>query len=83
MNRNLWVWLGLVLCTLLSFYLADASGQLWAVALILGVAVAKGQLVVSEFMELRGVAHPLRLGMALYCPLLGGLILLVLRVAAP
>jgi len=82
-SRNLRVWLGLLLFTLLSFYLADASAEAGIVLLILAAAVVKGQLVVGEFMQLRGVAHPLRWGMLLYCPVLGGLIFLVLRLAAP
>ncbi|GLQ31084.1 cytochrome C oxidase subunit IV family protein [Litoribrevibacter albus] len=72
-----WVWFFLVLATLLAAVIGSAghAGMLGAVV-TLGLLIAKSQLVVDHFMELRHVDWHWRLLLSAYSVVIGGLVLL-------
>lgn len=76
-KRVTWIWLFLVIATLFAAAIGSAghTGMLGAVVTI-GILIAKGQLIVDYFMELRHVAWRWRLLMSAYCVVIGGLVLL-------
>lgn len=66
--RPAWIWLVLVLATILSFESSLSSwiGERVATTIILLVAVAKVRLVAMEFMELRHAPILFRLGLEIW-----------------
>lgn len=78
MTKNSFIWLLLTALTVLSFFLTESSSLSWVVAVILAVTAIKGWFIVDSFMELNGVNHVLRVGMLLYCPVVGSIIYFIL-----
>lgn len=70
----------LTVLTLLSFFLTESSTLAWVAAAILIMTAVKSVLIVDGFMELKGASHVVRTAMLLYCPVVGGIIFVVLTV---
>ncbi|MCB1661524.1 MAG: cytochrome C oxidase subunit IV family protein [Pseudomonadales bacterium] len=78
-NRVPLIWLVLILLTIGSYTLADASTLPWIAAIILGLAAIKGYLIIDGFMELYGYKGYMRYAMNLYCPILSLFIWLLVK----
>ena len=71
------LWFILIVVTVASYVLAGQSTSPIIVGLIMGLAAAKGYLIVDGFMELNGLKHFIRYAMILYCPVMGLLVWLL------
>ena len=78
-SRILFIWLFLVVLTVVSYALTDNSTLPWISGVILLLTAVKGWMIVDGFMELRGHQHLVRRAMNLYCPILGVLIWLLVK----
>ncbi|MCL6416951.1 cytochrome C oxidase subunit IV family protein [Aestuariirhabdus sp. Z084] len=71
------VWCFLMLATLFAFAIGGAGSMgIWGALVTVGLLIAKSQLIVDYFMELRSVPRPWRLLMSGYSVIIGSLILL-------